>query len=111
MHRSIARAQKISEPALEQAISGLRINVASSYRARVAVFPRKTVTDAFGRVNVRSRVSGTIVAKGGPSGSAWLLSPSFFQTYCSLPNVVNDTGPTNVSDFFRCLSSNTIRTA
>src|SRR5262249_13945511 len=36
-----------------------------------------------------------VVATGGSSGSGWLLGPSLIQTYCSLPNVTNETGPEN----------------
>src|SRR5258706_336076 len=58
-------------------------------------FPRSTVIEALGRTNVDCGPPSTVVATGGPSGSAWLVAPSSFQTYCPLPKVVVDTGPEN----------------
>src|SRR6478609_565707 len=82
--------------------------VAGSYSLSPATFPRKTVMEALGRVNVVPEPAVIVVAIGGLSGSAWLLIPSLIQTYCSLPNVTNVTGPEN--DAFLFLeSSNTTR--
>ena len=48
--------------------------------------------EAFGRVNVVCGLAVMVVPTAGPSGSAWLVKPSLFQTYCSLPNVTIRTG-------------------
>src|SRR5215470_4592116 len=51
--------------------------------------------DALGRVYVVVEFASTVVARIGPSGSAWLFGPSLIHTYCSLPKVTNATGPAN----------------
>ena len=51
--------------------------------------------DALGRVYVVVEFASMVVARIGPSGSAWLFGPSLIHTYCSLPKVTNATGPEN----------------
>ena len=63
------------------------------YSLSAATFPRSTVIEAFGRVNVVAELATTVAAAGGLSGSAWLFGPSLIQTYCSLPKVTSITGP------------------
>src|SRR2546425_13056790 len=72
--------------------------------------PRRTVIEALGRMNVVCSSLMTVVATGGPSGSAWLFEPSSFHTYCSLPNVVMVTGPENDDSRVRGVA-NAMRTA
>jgi hypothetical protein len=56
-------------------------------------FPRSTVTEARGRVNVAPEPSEISLLAGGFSGSAWLFRPSECQTYCSVPKVIIATAP------------------
>src|SRR5882724_3009882 len=72
--------------------------------------PRRTVIEALGKVKAVCSPPSTVVAAGGPSGSAWLFEPSSLHTYCSLPKVVIVTGPENDDGRLRGVS-NAMRTA
>src|SRR4051794_30948916 len=80
---------------------------ACGYSFSPTTLPRKTVIEALGKVNVVPEPAVIVVATGGLSGSAWLLSPSLIQTYCSLPKVTKVTGPAKEPFLFLESSNNT----
>src|SRR4051812_13242826 len=75
-----------------------------------ATLPRRTVIEAFGRVNVVCGPAVISVPTGGASGSGWLFGPSLIHTYCSLPKVTSRTLPVKEALCLCLESSNEMRT-